>query len=265
MIHHSTFWENHFKENLTHQRIDWTISPQLTNEEKESLVYSIKAWQLGETSEGKHLLAAATLYANKYNDPYYVEPIKLFIKEEQKHGANLGRYLDLLGEKRAMKDWGDTLFRKIRYFNKSMELWTITVIIVESAAQVFYDALGKATNCKLLKQICDDILVDEAHHIKFQNERMFVIFNHKRFYNKAISLLLYSFLFFGTIHAVWFAHRKAFMKGCVTKKEFMRRMYHKFLRCLQFLHANHDPKITYTSNELEKTNWQSVSKPLHTF
>ena len=239
MIHHSNFWENHFRENLAKQRINWDLFPELTEEEKNALLYSLKAWQLGETSEGKHLLAAATSYANKINDPYYVEPIKLFIKEEQKHGANLGRYIDLLGEERAKKDWGDTLFRKIRYFNKSMELWTITVIIVESAAQVFYEALKNASNCKLLQSVCEDILLDEAHHIKFQNERMYVIFNRKSFYNKAFSLLAYSILFFGTVHAVWFAHKKAFVKGGVNRKQFMKRMYYKFFKSMQFLHANH--------------------------
>jgi len=239
MLHPSKFWENHFRHNLTKQRIDWQLTPQLTREEKETLLYSIKAWQLGETSEGKHLLAAATLYADKIKDPDYVEPVKLFIKEEQKHGANLGKYIDLLGEERVKKDWGDTLFRKIRYFNKSMELWTITVIIVESAAQVFYEALKNASDCTLLKAICEDILLDEAHHIKFQNERMYVIFNRKNFYNKAFSLLVYSFLFFGTIHAVWFAHKKAFIKGGVDRKSFMKRMYYKFFRSMQFLHGDH--------------------------
>ncbi len=250
MLHHSKFWEQHFIQNASKQRVNWQQQPQLTKEQKQTLLYSIKAWQLGETSEGKHLLTAANRYAHKINDPDYVEPVKLFIKEEQKHGNNLGRYIDMLGEERAKKDWGDTLFRKIRYFNKSMELWTITVIIVESAAQVFYEALKNASDCKLLKEICNDILLDEAHHIKFQNERMYVIFQKKSFYNKAISLLLYSFLFFGTIHAVWYAHKKAFVLGGVNKKEFMRRMYHKFFKSLQFLHANHGAE----GLETNKTN-----------
>jgi hypothetical protein len=45
--------------------------------------------------------------------------------EEQKHGANLGRYLDGIGKKRIQKDWGDTLFRKVRHLNTSMESWTL--------------------------------------------------------------------------------------------------------------------------------------------
>jgi hypothetical protein len=242
MLHNSLFWQNHFRHNLTKQRINWNQEAKLSDTEKQTLLYSIKAWQLGETSDGKHLLAAATKYAAKINDPYYVDAVKLFIKEEQKHGANLGRYIDLLGEQRSKKDWGDTLFRKLRYFNTSMELWTITVIIVESAAQVFYEALKNGSENKLLKEICSDILQDEAHHIKFQNERMYFIFQRKSFYNKAISLGLYAILFFGTIHAVWFGHKKAFIKGGVSKPEFMRSMYYKFLKSLQFLHGLHDQK-----------------------
>lgn len=238
MLHTSLYWKNHFRHNLTKRRIDWDLTPTITQEEKQNILYSLKAWQLGETSEGKHLLAAAIKFSKKIKDHEYVEAIKLFIKEEQKHGANLGSYIDIIGEKRAKKDWGDTLFRKIRYFSTSMELWTITVIIVESAAQIFYAALRDATDCKLLRSICQDILVDEAHHIKFQNERMHQIFQQKSFYNKAISIGLYSVLFFTTIHAIWFGHRKAFLAGGVDQKEFFRQMYYKFFRSMQFLHSD---------------------------
>lgn len=236
MIHSSTFWKQHFQHNLTLQRVDWTVPPAIGPEEKGRVLYSLKAWQLGETSDGRHLLAAARRHAVRTGDPVYVEAVQEFIREEQKHGANLGRYIDAIGERRARSDWGDTLFRKVRYFNRSMELWTITVIIVESAAQVFYQALHDATRCPLLRSICTDILLDEAHHIKFQNERMWTIFQRKGFYWKALSLLLYSVLFFGILHAVWYGHRKAFRAGGVGRAEFMRRMYYKFFTTVKFLH-----------------------------
>lgn len=236
MIHSSAHWERHFRQNLTDRRVDWSIPPAISTTEKERILYSLKAWQLGETSDGSHLLAAARRYATRIGDPYYVEAVRQFILEEQKHGANLGRYIDTIGEQRTFKDWGDTLFRKVRYFNRSMELWTIAVIIVESSAQVFYQALHDATRCTLLRSICDDILKDEAHHIKFQNERMWIIFQKKGVYNKALSLLLYSVLFFGTIHAVWYGHRRAFKAGGVDRPEFMRAMYYKFFSTVKFLH-----------------------------
>lgn len=238
MIHSSKFWQNHFKNNLTIQRVDWNLTPRITTVEKDQILYSLKAWQLGETSDGTHLLAAASKYAQRVGEPDYPDAVKLFIKEEQKHGSNLGRYIDLIGEARAKKDWGDTLFRKIRYFNTSMELWTIAVIIVESAAQVFYQALHDATACELLRSICKDILIDEAHHIKFQNERLHKIFQEKSFYNKAFSIGWYGILFFGTIHAVWFGHKRAFQAGNVNKKEFMRLMYYKFFGSLKYSHTS---------------------------
>ncbi len=237
-MHTSKFWKNHFQDNLTKERIDWNIPPTLTEKEQKNILYSLKAWQLGETSEGKHLLAAAAKHAKKINDLAYIDAVKLFIKEEQKHGSNLGRYIDLIGEERTKQDWGDSLFRKIRYFNTSMEVWTITVIIVESAAQVFYQALHDASECLLLKSICKDILIDEAHHIKFQNERLYRIFNQKSFYKKAFSVGWYGLLFFGTIHAIWFGHKKALRAGGINKKEFMRQMYYKFFNSLKYCHSN---------------------------
>jgi hypothetical protein len=83
-----------------------------------------------------------------------------------------------------------------------VELWTVTVIIVESAAQVFYQALHDATKCSLLQSICHDILVDDVHHIKFQSERLYIIFKDKPSYAKAFSVTWYCLLFFVTIHAV---------------------------------------------------------------
>jgi hypothetical protein len=236
-MHNSAFWKSHFRQNLTVERVNWDIAPNITEKEKAEILYSLKAWQLGETSDGSHLLAAATKHAKKNNDLEYVEAVKLFIKEEQKHGRNLGRYIRLIGEETTKKDWGDYLFRKIRYLNTSIELWTIAVIIVESAAQIFYQALSDATNCQLLKAICNDILIDEAHHIKFQNERLLKIFETKSFYSKAIRVGLYGALFFGTIHAIWFGHKRAFKTGGISKSEFMRQMYYKFFNSLKYSHS----------------------------
>lgn len=244
MIHTSAFWKEHFEENLTHQRVDWSVRPQVTASERKTILYSLKAWQLGETSDGSHLLRATRRHANRINDPLYVDAVKLFIKEEQKHGSNLGRYIDAIGEERTKKDWGDTLFRKVRYLNTSMELWTIAVIIVESAAQVFYQCLHDATECELLKTICRDIILDEALHIKFQNERMAIIFKEKRFYNRVLSMLFYGTLFFGTVHAIWFGHRKVFKAGGVEFSEFMRQMCYKIFGTIRFIHRREErPKL----------------------
>ena len=82
-------WIEHFEANALEQRVDWSRTPMITERETASILSSLQAWQLGETSDGAHLINASTLYANRIKDPDYIEAVKLFIKEEQKHGNNL--------------------------------------------------------------------------------------------------------------------------------------------------------------------------------
>jgi len=225
--HSSTYWINYFLENAKINRIDWTLEPLINNKEKHNILKSLKAWQLAETGDGKHLMHVSEKYAAKINDTQYPTAANLFIKEEQKHGANLGRYLDLIQVKRLQKNWDDTLFRQVRYFNSSMELWTITVLIVESAAQIFYQALKDATNCLLLKQICTDILIDEAAHIQFQKERLYIIFSQKSALFKWIACTAYACFFMSTSLIIWFAHRRLFKAGRLGFVKYLNKMKSK--------------------------------------
>lgn len=228
----SNQWIAHFEANAKQQRVDWFLNTIISDKEIATILPSLQAWQLGETSDGKHLLKAAAIYAAQIKDPAYLEATALFIKEEQKHGNNLGMYLDRIREPRIKNDWGDTLFRKIRYFNTNMEIWTLAVITVESAAQIFYQSLKDATGCTLLKQICTDILIDEAYHITFQTERFAVIFKHKTLFMKAVTPPLYAFFFFSTATVVWMAHKALFRAGGNTFKRYMIRMRYKYNRIM---------------------------------
>jgi len=234
-MHNSLYWTNYFNQNLKNERINWSNDPELTASEKSNILQSLQAWQLGETSEGTNLVNAATKHAKKLDDPHYIDAIKLFIKEEQKHGNNLGRYIDLIGEKRIKKDWGDSLFRKIRGLNTDMEFWTIAVITVESTAQIFYQCLKDATKCKLLKQICTDILIDEAAHITFQIERLSLIYRHKGPIMKAFAYYFYTIFYFSTAMVVWLAHKRLFNAGKVHFNSYWIKMNLKFKKTIKKL------------------------------
>lgn len=232
-MHPSKKWLEHFAFSAQHQRINWQLTPNLSATERKTILRSLQAWQLGETSDGSNLIRAAKKYAAKRDDPDYVGAIELFIKEEQKHGNNLGRYLDAIGENRIQQDWGDTLFRKVRHFNTSMEIWTITVIVVESTAQIYYQSLKDATRCLLLKQICTDILIDEAYHIRFQTERLADLFQQKSNSSRMICAAIYRAFFFMTTCVVWFGHRRLFKAGGNTFKDFMHKMKYKYIKIFQ--------------------------------
>ncbi|MFY0255464.1 ferritin-like domain-containing protein [Chitinophaga sp. 30R24] len=223
-------WLTHFTQNAGIERINWLTAPVLTTAEKNTILNSLQAWQLAETSDGIHLIRVATMYAARQKAPDYVPAIRLFIKEEQKHGNNLGRYLDIIGEKRITKNWGDILFRKTRYFNTSMEMWTITVLVVESTAQLFYQSLKEATNCPLLQQICTDILIDEAWHIRFQSERLQVLLQEKSRAMRIIAVGMYTVFYFLTAAVVWWAHRKVFKAGRNHFSSYMQKMKFKYFR-----------------------------------
>lgn len=252
-MHTSKEWKQHFESNLKIQRVDWDIAPTITEEEKKGILYSLKAWQKGETSDGRHLIRAASKYARNTGDPEYLEAVRLFIKEEQKHGANLGRYIDLIDEERLEFDWGDKLFRMVRYFKASMEMWTVTVIIVESAAQIFYQAIKDATNCALLKQICSDILIDEAFHIQFQQERLAKIYCAKSLATLYISISAYDLLFRMVVKAIWIGHGKAFEQGGVNKQRFQQLMRFKINK---IFNAVRKEKLEY---DIRRNKWSVVS------
>lgn len=248
----SQTWIEHFSSNIKIQRIDWQLQPSLTNGEKKNILSAMKAWQLGETSDGSHLLKASKKYSGKIGDSYYLRAVELFIKEEQKHGNNLGKYLDEIGETKLQKNWADTLFRKVRYFNSSMELWTLAVITVESTAQVFYQALKDATGCNLLKQICTDILIDEAFHIDFQLERFLLIHEDKKAISKFLSYYLYKSFYYFTINLVWFAYRKCFKAGNISYPKYRKKMSLKFEKTIGKLKSL--PSLSKASPGLHVSN-----------
>lgn len=223
-------WIEHFQTSLNQRRVDWSKQPRLHRIQHRRLIRSIQAWQLGETSDGRHLLCAAKGYATRVGDNDYLTAIQLFIREEQKHGEHLGKYLDRIGASRLRFDLGDWLFRRVRYFNSSIEAWTISVIVVESFAQLYYSALARAAHCPHLTDICIDILKDEVHHIRFQLERLQMLWVGRPWGLCLLSLHSYRFLFYGVTIAIWIAHGHVFRRSGQGFISYCRKAMHKFSR-----------------------------------
>src|SRR4051794_18092493 len=70
----SRVWVKHFQDNANRQRaIPWERGAEVTSSELAAVAASLRAWQLGETSDGSHLLSAAGNYASKVGDPDFLE------------------------------------------------------------------------------------------------------------------------------------------------------------------------------------------------
>lgn len=91
-VRSSAEWVAYFQANAANlKEVPWHAGAGVTAEEIDRIAESLRAWQLGETSDGRHLLRAAENYAAEVGDPEFLDAVRLFILEEQRHGAELGR------------------------------------------------------------------------------------------------------------------------------------------------------------------------------
>lgn len=210
----SAEWLAYFGQNANRLRpVPWADGAGVTPAELAAIAPSLRGWQLGETSDGLHLMTAALHYADAFHDPDFPYAVRLFILEEQRHGAALGRFLDAAGVVRAGWDWGDCLFRFVRYLWPRMEVWATPVVMVETHATVYYNAIRRATASPVLRAICEQILADEMPHIRFQCERLAVIHSGRNRLVRKVTRAFHRVLFATITLAVWAGHRRAIRAG----------------------------------------------------
>ncbi len=227
-VRSSAEWVTYFEQNAAELRpIPWESGACVTDAELSAIAASLCGWQLGETSDGSHLIAAARHYAAAIGDQEFLDAVRLFIVEEQRHGGNLGRFLDLAGVKRASADWGDTLFRAVRYAVPRMEVWATPVVMVETHAMVYYNALRRGTRSPVLRAICEQILYDEVAHIRFQCERLAILHRRRPRWLRKVTMGLHRVMFAGITVAVWVGHRRALRAGGYDFGRFRRAAWGK--------------------------------------
>jgi hypothetical protein len=227
-VRSSAQWREHFRANAANQRaIPWEQGLAVTPSEVAEIAGSLPGWQLGETSDGAHLLRAAQRYADRIGDADFLQAVACFIAEEQGHGRMLGRVLDLAGVPRVQSDWGDTLFRTFRYLLPSMEIWATPVVMVETHALIYFQALRDVSSCPVLRGVCEQILSDEIAHVRFQCERLAILHRDRPTWLYAVTMLLQRVLFTGVTLAVWVGHRRALRAGGFGFGRFWRSAWSK--------------------------------------
>jgi hypothetical protein len=227
----SAQWIAHFASNAARQReVPWHLGADASDEELALISSSLRGWQLGETSDGSHLLSAARNYAHTTGDDEFIQAAQLFIAEEQRHGANLGRFLDLAGIARAKFDWGDWLFRSVRYFLPVMEVWATPVLMVETHAMIYYNALRVATRSRVLKAICRQILSDEVPHIRFQCERLAIVQRRRPAWLLGLTKAAQVLFFAVVTLAVWIGHHRVLRAGGYPFHHFWKTSWRRMQR-----------------------------------
>src|SRR4051812_30038184 len=127
----SIAWVQYFRFNAkTLLTIPWERGVFFTHETRDAIASSLQEFQLGESSECKHLIACARHHAAEVGDAAYIEAIELSVAEEHRHARDLGRVLDLAGVERMSQSWTDSIFRYLRRL-AGLELSLVVLVTAE--------------------------------------------------------------------------------------------------------------------------------------
>jgi hypothetical protein len=200
----------HNAQNLLH--IPWGNAHRLVDAEREAIASSVQEFQLGESSEARHLMARGRDYARRGGDADYAPALAAFIAEEHRHARDLGRFMDSEGIPRIGSAWPDTVFRWLRH-RAGLELSIVVLVTAEIIAKVYYAALREATASPVLRVLCDQILHDEEAHVRFQGERVAILRCRRARWLIPVLDLLHRGLFAGTCAVVWYKHGRALRAG----------------------------------------------------
>jgi hypothetical protein len=225
-------WRQHFLHNGSQLlEIPWELGVCFSEDEHDAVADSIAEFQLGESSEGKHLIAQARKYAKPTGDVAYPFTLGLFIAEEHRHARDLGRVLDLAGIPRASSSWPDTVFRWLRH-RAGLELSIAVLLTAEIIAKVYYAALREATTSPVLRRLCDQICGDELAHVEFQSERLALLRRTRTPSAMRAIRLAHRIFFAGTCIVVWRHHGRAMRRGGLNFAGFWRSSWREFLDAL---------------------------------
>ncbi|MET0463720.1 MAG: ferritin-like domain-containing protein [Chitinophagaceae bacterium] len=212
-------WKEYYEQNRNHfAHIDLDRPDELTAEERAVIASSLQQFQRGEHSEGKHLYA----FAQQFGDQDYLDCIRLFIPEEQRHAMVLAAYMKRKGIPLLRGHWVDNVFRWLRQLS-GIENTVRVLLVAEIIAKVYYQALFNATSSGLLKDICKQILKDEDQHILFQCDALRQFQRKRSKSGRLFFSLSQAILMTGTAVVVWWHHRKVLYRGGYDFRQFFKR------------------------------------------
>lgn len=206
-------WGKYFRRNRERLLpIPWDTSHRLTDAERDAIAHSIRIFQLGESGEGRFFIEAAERDSATGGDFDYVDALKLFIAEEQRHSRDLARFMEQQGIARMHRQWSNNLFRRLRKL-MNLELCIAVLVTAEIIAKVYYRALRDATASPALRALCNQILRDEVMHIEFQVGKLRALRRRRPRWLRRLCECAQRVLLDGTLLVVWLDHYRCFRAG----------------------------------------------------
>ena len=192
--------------------LPWRDEGPIAPEARRRIAASIATFQLGESSDGRHLIAAARGFARAQALPPIEEITGLFVREEQFHASLLAAFMHANGIERRHASWSDTVFRSLRRLG-GFEAAISVLIVAELIALTYYRALGAATPSRVLRGICELIVADERAHVSYEGMLINRLRGRRPGFGRLATLSAHSILFAGAVLVVYAGHRQVLRAG----------------------------------------------------
>jgi hypothetical protein len=229
-------WLTYFQNNKNHgSEPKWNVPSPLNSSAQKIFARSLSHFQLGETGEGKFLLAYAR--AEAPDDVAYHQALQLFVAEESEHARLLERLVVRFGGRTIQRHWTDALFRLFRHaigFKFEVQL----LVIAELVGTAYYRLLQARTRDSVLEEACALILKDEARHLDFHGDWL------GDFQSRLLPLerdgwnAQFQILFAAATRVAWLDHKAALSSAGANRREFFREARRECIRFLQQLERN---------------------------
>ena len=224
----TTDWLAYFRQNQLDRRgIAWHEGIHLHPRLQEPLARSLARFQLGESSNGVRLLAAAQRLSERTGDQFYPRTIALFIVEEQEHSRLLARVLQQMQVPLLPWHWTDSLFRRCRHLLGFYEEIAV-LLMAEIIALKYYGVIRQRCGAPVLEVVCEQILADEKFHVRFHCERLHHVIGPRPWPIRAGCWAMLSAMFAAASAVVAWDHRRAFAALGSSAAEFLRDSWANF-------------------------------------
>ena len=226
----SRAWLDYYQRNPhTWTDPEWHVPSPLDQTTKRALALSLSHFQLGESGEGNFLFAQARKQA--LEDTAYHQALELFVAEEQAHAHLLEQLVNRFGGRTIERHWTHALFRLVRRaFGLNFELQVL--VIAELVGTAYYRLVHGRAKDRVLAQVCDRILRDEARHIDFHADWLGDLQLRLLPLERAVWSAQFQVLFSVAAQIAWVDHRSCLVAAGANHAEFFREARRE---CIHFL------------------------------
>ena len=226
----SAYWLAYFQQNrLDRVEPDWDSPAPAALPGARLLADSLSHFQLGESGEGRFLLAEAR--RSYPDDVAYCAALDLFIKDEQEHARLLEGLVRRFHGRLITRHWTHSLFRLLRRaVGVNFEIQVL--VIAELVGTAYYRLLRRHVADPVLAQVCDLVLRDEVRHIEFHRDRFAADQRAWLPLERAAWAAQFQAFFLGAASVAWVDHGHALGAVGSSRRDFLAEAR---AECIHFL------------------------------